>query len=72
MEQFKMHEWTIQTVVLPTIKAMAELCEKLGVSFVCHIEHKDGLTWDSVTHHVQADASDTIKNTLEAAQGRLR
>jgi len=69
-----MHDWLLYTVILPTIKAMAELCEKHGISFVCHIEHKpEGKPVNaSLTFNIQSDATDEMRNTLSAAQGKLK
>ena len=69
-----MHQWLLATVVFPTIKAMAELCEKHGISFICYIEHRheSGMIYDNITVHVQGDASDEAKNILKAAQGKLK
>ncbi len=67
-----MHDWLLQNVILPTIKAICELCEMHGISFVCYIEHKDGMTWDSITHSVQGDATDTIKEVLRVSEGKSK
>lgn len=68
-----MHEWLLKKVILPTILAMCELCEKHGISFVCHIELKQTgePANDFLTHAVQSDSSQQIKNTLLSAEGKL-
>lgn len=50
---------------------MAELCEKHGISFICYIEHKDGIVTDSITSHIQGDASEIAKMVQAAAEGRI-
>lgn len=67
-----MHSFLINKVIQPTILAISELCEKHGISFICYIEHVDGMVSDSLTHSIQADATDQMKNTLKAAEGKLK
>lgn len=69
-----MKEWILINVVAPSVKAMADLCEKNGISFVCHIEIKEKAepANDLLTYHLEESATDQIKNTLKAAQGKLK
>lgn len=69
-----MKEWILANVLAPSVKAMADLCEKNKISFVCHIElNEKGLpALDLLTYTVNDDATQQIKNTVKAAQGNLK
>jgi hypothetical protein len=66
-----MHEWLIEVVIKPSVKSLAELCEKHGISFVCYIEHKpDEISNEVLTHHLQADCSKMCRDIVDIMEGR--
>lgn len=67
-----MHEWLIATVIQPTLLAMCELCEKHGISCVFYVERKHAMTDDFLTHSIQGDCTTQMKNTLAAAEGKIK
>lgn len=69
-----MKDFILINILAPTIKAMADLCEKNCISFVCHIEvkEKNAPANDLLTYHLDENATDQIKNTLKSAQGKLK
>lgn len=65
-----MKDVIVSRVIAPTIKAMSDLCKGHGITFVCLIEYKDGLTSDVITHNIEDDATDNAKEALKAMEGK--
>lgn len=65
-----MKKWILENILNPTIKAMADLCEKHQITFICYIEFKDGMTTDVRTVHMNKDCSQIARNVLKASEGK--